>query len=176
MRVIEVEAYSSDWGRAFAAEAEALQSVFGSSLQAVEHIGSTSVVGLAAKPIIDILLVVDRLAVANALTPGLASLGYSANGENGIPGRRYFVKGADDRRSHHLHVFERGSDQIERHLLFRDYLRAHPDAAACYADLKIALAREHREDPSSYQAGKEAFISEMRERARIWRASGPADS
>ena len=100
----------------------------------------------------------------------MGDLGYEAMGEYGIPGRRYFRKhNAMGVRSHHVHVFEVGSAQIDRHLAFRDYMRTHPHDARAYSDLKRQLAKAHPTDIEAYMDGKDAFIQAMDVKAAEWR-------
>ncbi len=169
-RNVIVVAYDPQWPVRFAEEAARLASVFGDTLLAIHHIGSTSIPGMAAKPIIDIMPVVRRIEAVDALNPGMQALGYEARGEYGIPGRRYFVKSQGDQRTHHVHVFAAGHPDVARHLNFRDYLIAHPAEAAAYASLKQALARQYPHDIEGYIAGKDGLIKEIDRRALAWRA------
>lgn len=156
------------WRRMFVDEAMALQAALGRNVQAMHHIGSTAITGIVAKPIIDMLCVVHHLGAVDSANPRLQSLCYIAKGENGIEGRRYFQKSAEDgRRSHHLHVFETGSPHIERHLAFRDYLLAHPDRAADYSTLKSTLA-ETAPSKAAYQEAKSPFIQSVLAEAVTW--------
>ena len=158
MRNIIVVPYNPRWSEMFRREAAQLAAIFGPACLAIHHIGSTSVPGLKAKPIIDMLPVVrDIEAVARFHEP-LIGLGYEPMGENGVPGRRYFRKGGDEQRSHHMHVFEEGHAEVARHLSFRDYLRVYPETAAQYAALKSALAQQFPHDIYAYMDGKDAFI------------------
>ncbi|MBK8985777.1 MAG: GrpB family protein [Chloroflexi bacterium] len=145
----------------FVAEAERLTAVFRPILVALHHIGSTAVPGLPAKPTLDIMPVVTDIAQVDALNPQMAALGYIARGEHGIAGRRYFRKGSDAFHTHHIHVYQAGSLEISRHLGFRDYLRAHPEAAAAYGRLKTSLAAQYRADPLAYTNAKADFITEI---------------
>jgi len=155
------------WRDGFAIEAAAVRRALGPTLTGIEHIGSTAVPGLVAKPIIDMLGVAASLDAVDA--GALTGLGYAALGEYGIPGRRYFRKdAADGARTHHLHIFSEGHRAIERHLAFRDYLRAHPPAAADYAALKASLAG--RDD---YQEAKAAFVIATIAAAVAWRRRAP---
>ena len=131
----------------------------GDMLIEIHHIGTTSVPGLAPKPVIDMLPIVREITLSSVLNPQFEAIGYEPMGENGIPGRRYFRKGGVYHRSHHLHIF--GEDNligINRHLAFRDYLRTHPDVVAEYAALKQKLAKQFPDDIMAYSDGKDAFI------------------
>ena len=102
----------------------------------------------------------------------MESLGYEAMGEYGIPGRRYFRKDNQEGiRTHNIHAFEAGSAEVERHLAFRDYMIAHPEAAQRYSELKRRLAEEHPQSMDGYIDGKDGFIKEMDRRAARWRTS-----
>ena len=164
MKVVVTD-YRPEWAEEFEREAEKLRAAFGEGLVALYHVGSTAVPGLAAKPIIDILPVVKEIADADRAAPALAELGYEGLGEYGIPGRRYFRKGGDN-RTHQLHVFAaENKGEIGRHLAFRDYMRRHPDEAEKYGALKKKLAAAFPEDIDGYCDGKDAFVKEAEKRA-----------
>lgn len=168
MRKVEVIPYCEDWAVAYQREAEQLRHIFGKKLIAIHHIGSTSVPGLAAKPIIDIMPVVEEIGLLDAsCIASMAAYGYEAKGENGISGRSYFIKGGSS-RTHHVHVYGAASPEIERHLAFRDYLIAHPDWATSYGRLKQELAALHPWDIAAYINGKEALALEIDRLAIAW--------
>ncbi len=165
---ITVVPYNPRWPAAFEAEAAQLSAVLRGNLLRIFHIGSTSVPGLAAKPIIDIMPVVRDISAVDVQTAQFAALGYEALGEFGIAGRRYFRKGGGN-RTHHVHMFAGGDVQnILRHLAFRDYLRSHPAACAEYAALKTALAAKHPHDIDAYCGGKDAFVKQTEQAALQW--------
>lgn len=168
VRQIAVENYDPNWVEKYTRAAQRLKSVFGAELTAIYHIGSTAIPGIMAKPIIDILIAVRDIELVDALNPALQQLGYEACGEFGIPGRRYFRRGGDE-RTHHVHVFQQGNAHISRHLAFRDYLCAHPEDALAYSDLKVRLAAAHRDDIHAYMEGKHAFIQAIDHKAAQWR-------
>lgn len=166
---VQVLPYQPAWPAAFESEASRVAQALGDAGGALHHIGSTSVPGLAAKPIIDMLLEVSDLAALDRRSDALVAQGWEAKGEFGLPGRRYFRKtDAQGRRTHHLHAFEAGSAEARRHLAFRDYLIAHPDVASAYGTLKRALAAAHPEDMSAYMDGKDPFIKDHEARALRW--------
>ncbi|MFC4559022.1 GrpB family protein [Virgibacillus kekensis] len=167
MRRVEVESYNYQWPAMFEKEATKLRAVFGNELVAIHHIGSTSVIGLAAKPVIDIMPVVRVIEQVDFYNGEMEEIGYEAKGENGIPGRRYFQKGGEN-RTHHVHVFEEGIRHVERHLAFRDYLRKHPNAAKEYSDLKRELAKRYPSDMESYIIGKNHLVLTLEEAAVKW--------
>ena len=167
MRKVVVLPYSDEWPLKFREAAKELQGVFESEVITIHHIGSTSVIGLPAKPIIDIMPVVKDIARVDSFNDAMRELGYEAKGENGIAGRRYFQKGGND-RTHHVHVYEEKSPEIGRHLAFRDYLRAHPDMAKKYGELKEELAKRFPRDIAAYISGKEHLALEIEREALEW--------
>lgn len=175
MMKVEVVPHDPRWRDAFEAEAKLVAAALGDNVAAVHHVGSTAIPDIYAKPVIDLLVEVLDIAGVDARSPAMESLGYEVMGEYGIPGRRYFRK--DDRegvRTHHIHAFESGSAEVERHLAFRDYMTAHPLDAQRYSELKRKLAEENPQSMDGYMDGKDAFIKEMDRRAARWRASAGA--
>lgn len=167
MRKVEVCSYTERWTFMFAEEAEKLKLIFRNQMVNIHHIGSTSVPGLKAKPIIDIMPVVKEIDLVEKFNIEMQNIGYVSKGENGIPGRRYFQKGGDN-RSHHVHIYQVGSDEIKRHLAFRDYLRSHPDLKKAYGTLKEKLAQQFSYDIESYINGKDHLAKEIEARAIKW--------
>ena len=166
---VELKAHDPEWKVAFATEAELLRHAFGAPLIAVHHIGSTAIPGIMAKPIIDILCVVDSLSSVDAANSRMIANGYVPKGENGIVGRRYFQKfDGDGVRSHHIHVFQTGSPHIERHLAFRDYLIAHPDKAQAYSAWKTELLQSGIVTREAYQNGKSCVVELLQSEALCW--------
>lgn len=158
------------WPSAFQAEAARLRDACGDLDAELHHIGSTAIRGIHAKPVIDILLLVKDIAALDPRTQPVQSLGYEALGEFGIPGRRYFRRdSAHGIRTHQIHAFERGSPGALRHLAFRDYMNAHPDAAQAYSALKQRLARQFPHDMQAYMDGKDSFIKHHEALAIAWR-------
>lgn len=162
---VRVAPHHPAWARLFADEAARLRTALGNAVIDVEHIGSTSVPGLAAKPILDLAASIPSLADAPALVPALRRLGYEHKPDPEIPERMYFVKGPPERRTHHLSLAEPGSRFWRTHLGFRDRLRADPELAAAYARLKHELAARHPGDRLAYTSGKESFIRSVLRRA-----------
>ncbi len=165
---IQVVPYDPAWPAQFEREAALLTHIFGGELVAVYHIGSTSVPGLAAKPIIDILPVASHIEQVESHYAELENIGYECLGEFGIPGRRYCRKGGVE-RTHQLHFFDQTNTRdIVRHLAVRDYLRTHPADAAQYAALKIRLAQQFPYDIEAYCDGKADFVQALERRAVTW--------
>jgi GrpB-like predicted nucleotidyltransferase (UPF0157 family) len=155
------------WAEAFAREAAFIQQACPAIT--AQHIGSTAIQGIWAKPIIDMLLTAESLEDFEAATPQLQALGYEARGEFGIPGRRYFMKNdAQGERLIHAHGFEQTSAEATRHMAFREYMNAHPDTRQAYSDLKRQLAAAHPSDIEAYMDGKDAFIKHHEALALAW--------
>ena len=149
------------WAAAFAAERTRLIAAVGPLPLALEHIGSTAVPGLPAKPILDVLGGHPPGADPMAYVAAFQAAAFTYRGEYGIPGRHYFVRDdAVGRRTHHLHLVTEGGALWRSHLAFRDYLRQHPARVAEYAALKSALAARFPSDRAAYTEGKAAFIAE----------------
>jgi GrpB-like predicted nucleotidyltransferase (UPF0157 family) len=170
-RRIKVVPYDPKWPGLFEREAEEITSVFGGEVVAIHHIGSTAIPHVSAKPIIDVLVEVQDIEKVDCFNEAMINRGYQPRGEFGIPGRRYFIKGCDATRTHHLHIFQTGHPSIERHLNFRDYMIAHPEEAQAYSHLKEELAQRFPDDIESYMAGKDGLIKETERKARTWRES-----
>jgi GrpB-like predicted nucleotidyltransferase (UPF0157 family) len=169
LRTIVVVPYNPLWPKMFEEEAAKISAIFGSELISIHHIGSTSIPGLSAKPIIDIMPIVHAIDRVDALNPAMIELGYEPKGENGISGRRYFQKGGQLNRSHHVHVYEVTNPEVKHLLNLRDYLIAHPIEAQQYGELKKELAQKFTHDIEGYMNGKDAFVKEIIRRAAEWR-------
>lgn len=167
MKVTIVE-YRPEWQRLFEREKKLLQNVLGRDIALIEHIGSTSVIGLAAKPIIDIMVGLHEFSIANSFVPKVKAVGYDyiPQYEDVMPYRRFFVKKVQQRVTHQIHMVESGSEFWERHLLFRDYLRENPEVAKKYASLKKELAEREWLDTNEYAEAKTEFIRSIEKEAR----------
>ena len=155
--------YDSNWPALFQSIRKRIAAALGDIAAAIEHVGSTAVPGLAAKPIIDIdVLLTSEPMLATAIEL-LATLGYVHRGNLGIPEREAFFAPVND-PPHHLYVCPPCSAEFRRHIAFRDYLRAHPKDAKIYGDLKMALAERFREDRSAYNTAKTEFVAELTSR------------
>jgi GrpB-like predicted nucleotidyltransferase (UPF0157 family) len=169
---IVVVPYDPVWPGMFQQEAVQIAAVFGDELLSMHHVGSTAVPGLAAKPIIDIMPLVRDIGKVDSFNEAMIGLGYEPRGEYGIPGRRFFVKrNTAGERTHHVHAHQPDNPEVARHLDFRDYLIAHPDVAAQYAQLKQELAEQFRHDRESYTNSKTPFIREVEQKANEWRVN-----
>ena len=174
-RTIEVVDYMPEWGGFFDKEAALLSVIFGTQLLAIHHIGSTSIPGIKAKPIIDILVIIKDIESIEMFNDPMRELGYRPRGEclnnpiPGTPGRFYFSKDTDEARSHQVHVCQEGHADIQDKLIFRDYLRLHREEAQTYGMMKERLAAEYRCDIVGYIQGKDAFVQDTIARAYFWR-------
>ena len=173
---VEIVAYDPAWPAEFEHERALIACALGGRMLGIEHVGSTAVAGLGAKPIIDITVSVRRLADGENCVRPLEGLGYVYRGDGGIPGRLYFSKPTTRPRTHHLHMVEHGSDFWQRHILFRDYLRKHPDEADRYYRLKVRLAAQFRDDRVGYTEAKTKFIESALARARGTEPGGTGPS
>ena len=144
------------WGRAFEEEAARIRAAAGPDVLAIEHYGSTSVPGLRAKPIIDLLVGVADLSVADRHAPAMLALGYDDSGNGGVDGHRIFGKGAA--RTHLAHFVVHGGAEWVATLRFRDMLRADAGLCTAYEQLKSRLVTEHPTDRAAYTVGKSEFI------------------
>ena len=145
-----------------------LRQAFGTMLMRLEHIGSTSVPGLAAKPIVDIQAVVRSVADVEEVVPALAALGweqsvFAADMEPHLYFKKHDVAGA---RTHQLHVYEPANPAAAAHRLFRDYLRSHPEEVERYVTLKLTLAGQYRLDVIGYAEAKTEYVRSVLEKAR----------
>jgi GrpB-like predicted nucleotidyltransferase (UPF0157 family) len=169
---VEVADYDPSWSTSYAEEAALLVQVFGSDLLKIEHVGSTSVPGVAAKPVIDMLGDIDEHVPFATVVDRLSSAGYLYTPEiqDRDLGRRVFRKGPTDmakRRTHHLHVSDSNGRYWRRMVAFRDYLRIHPDEALRYVALKRNLAQQFTSDPDRYTAAKANYVQDVVERAGV---------
>ena len=153
--------YDARWPEKFVEEqARILEALDGLDVS-VEHVGSTAVPGLCAKPVIDIAVGVTDLATGNECIAPLFALSYEYKGDAGIPGRHFFAKGSADDRTHYVHVEPLNGVLWRNHILFRDYLRCHSDEAATYGQLKRTLAEKYRENRDAYALGKNDYVESI---------------
>ena len=156
--VVRVVAYDPEWAALFREESASIDAMLRKHnvVAVLEHIGSTSVPGLAAKPILDTLVGVEGAVDFAPATTALGEAGYSYRGEQGIPGRHFFRRG--NPRQYHVHLVVRESDLWRDYLAFCDHLRTHSDRMMEYAALKYALAARYPRDRESYIDGKAEFV------------------
>ncbi len=164
---VNIVDYDPAWPERFSMLAASYDSMLGAVPRRIEHIGSTSVPGLAAKPIIDIIIVISSMKMFPSIGAALATLGYEHNGDQDVPGREVFKLQREELLArhlggvvpaHHLYVCPEVGDNLNRMLLFRDYLKAHREAALEYGELKKRLAIRYRNDRPGYTDAKSDFI------------------
>lgn len=160
---VRLAAYNPHWAAQFLAERDRLLAILPGCFAGIEHIGSTAVPGLAAKPIIDILAGVNNLDAADAMLEPLCANGYETSAEFNatLPDRRWLMRHALGRRTHHLHLVIFGGERWIQCLKFRDMLRADAAIAARYQRLKEILTDQHRHDREAYTRAKTDFINEV---------------
>ncbi len=164
---VELHPYDLDWPAAFERERGLITPIFGANALRIEHMGSTSIPDLPAKPIIDIIVLVRDLDDAIAAVPALEATGYSYWADNPDKAKLFLVRGLppSPHRTHHFHIYA-NPGEVQRHLAFRDHLRAHPDVREAYTALKTELAARFRNDREGYTSHKTGFIAEVVEAAR----------
>jgi GrpB-like predicted nucleotidyltransferase (UPF0157 family) len=160
---VVLQAYDARWPDRFVAERDRLLALFPLIFVDIEHIGSTAVPGLVAKPIVDLLAGVETMAMARSLAEPLREAGYTTSVEfnAALTDRQWFMRWARGHRTHHLHIVVHGGPVWARHLRFRDALRASPVFAARYAALKARLAVLHPTDREAYTHAKTAFVTSL---------------
>ena len=158
-----LSAYQKNWPLAFEKEALLLKYALAVGLSDIYHIGSTSVPGMVAKPVIDILVEADDLDLIDDRQEKMTKRGYKSLGEYGIKGRRYFKKAfhKEDGVGYHIHLFQRGASSIRRHLAFRDLLIDYPNVAEEYAEIKRSLANTNGVLVPDYQSRKSSWIEQV---------------
>ena len=161
---VTLEPHDPKWAESYETEGLKLLEAFGDSVREIEHIGSTAVAGLVANPIIDVMVGVDSLEAVSHHVVSLQQIGYEYMGEAGVEERFFFRK--RDGQAFDVSVVVYQGERWRRNLLFRDYLREHPEEAERYGELKQRIVEENGIDRSAeYSARKSAFIDEVIERA-----------
>lgn len=155
---VELEPYDPGWQDAYAEEVERLRSVAGESITEFQHVGSTAVEGLPAKPVVDLLAVVPALERTDALVEALEASGYECRPDATVPDRRFLAKGPRSNRTHYLSLTEGDSGYYREAIAFRDALRADDALRDSYAARKRELAARYPKDRDSYTAAKDMFI------------------
>ena len=173
MRTMDVVPYDTNWVNIYEKEKAILLNILSEHIVSVEHIGSTSIQGIYAKPIIDILVLVKSISDIDGYNREMIAAGYDVRGEKGMPGRRYFVRFTDDNsgnHTHHIHIFQTENNpshqDVEDNLIFRDYLRINEEARNEYSNLKIKLSKLHYSEPLSYHEGKTECVRNIMKKAK----------
>ena len=154
---LRVSPYKEEWKNLFEIEKRDIEKAIGDDIKDIQHVGSTSIPGMPAKPILDIAIAVKDFEEARICIKPLCDMGYTFKGENGIPRRHYFLKG--EPCTHHIHLLEKTSEEWEKLILFRDYLRSNQNTAEEYKELKRDLLQRLQGDRKAYQAAKSDFVA-----------------
>jgi GrpB-like predicted nucleotidyltransferase (UPF0157 family) len=162
---IYIADYDAKWPALYKEVSGPLAEAFGDYMVAIQHIGSTSVSGLAAKPIIDIAVDLRDYPLPQEVIEAVETLGYTHMGEYGITGRHYFKRYGEDGMMVHVHAYSPGNDELTKHIVFRDYMRAHPEAAHEYETLKRDLAARYADQREVYTESKSDFVQEILRKA-----------
>lgn len=157
---------SPEWVRSFNREAAKIRRIFGEEALQLEHVGSTAIPGIPAKPIIDMALVVPSLKKAKRFVNRLKAIGYELKREDLRKERLFFAKGTEKKRTHYLHIGENGSGYVEDMILFRNYLRKHRSVARQYSELKAKLAERYSATRELYTAMKGKLVRDIVRKAR----------
>lgn len=164
--IVELEEFNDNWKNEYLEEEKLLKEVLDNRIVSIHHVGSTAIRGLKAKPIIDILMVVDSLDIVLELEKLLKDYGYTNRGAQGVMDRYLFVKGPDDARTHYVHIVLPKSNTYYNQILFRDYLNKYPEYVKKYCELKQKLALKYANDRKMYTASKSEFINNVLELAK----------
>ena len=159
--IVELEDYNVSWVDEYKKEEKLLKKVLGKRIKEIHHIGSTSIPTLKAKPVIDILIVIDSLDEIDEIYELLKDYDYSNRGQQGVPDRYFFAKGPEDARSHYIHFTTPGSDTYYNQVYFKRYLLEHPEYIKKYCKLKKDLAKKYADERPKYTQGKNDFIKEV---------------
>ncbi len=162
---VTLERAHDDWALAYEQERARIVAALGEQLLDIQHVGSTSIPNVPAKPILDILIAVRDFDEATVCVGPMIAIGYTYRGENGIPRRHYFVKG--DPRTHHVHMLEIQSDDWREILRFRDLLRLNPVLAGEYAREKERLVLLHSGNREVYQQEKDKIVESLLTRKTV---------
>jgi GrpB-like predicted nucleotidyltransferase (UPF0157 family) len=163
-----IENYNNDWPLTFLELQEILKEHLGDLALSIEHVGSTSVPGLAAKPIIDLDIVIDSMELISQVIRKLDNLGYTHEGNLGIENREAFARSDENvpytkvmnrKAEHHLYVCSKESDALLKHIIFRDILRQQPHLIEAYSNLKKDLAKRYKDNREGYTKGKTEFVT-----------------
>lgn len=165
--------HHDEWGKLFKDEKATLEKAFGNIIIAIEHIGSTAMPNISAKPIVDINIGVKSLEVARDMKEKFEKLGYkhrpftSDKIRDDLQWEELYVKGSESKRTHYVHVSVHGGEHWEHDLIFRDYIREHPEEANRYEKLKQNLAAQYAENRGMYTKGKKDYIDSVVKKAKI---------
>ena len=159
--IVELDDYNSKWKEEYLKEEKLLKKVLKDKILHIEHVGSTSIEGLKAKPVIDILIVIKSLKEIDEIEELLKKYDYSNRGPQGVEDRFFFAKGPEDSRTHYIHFTEPNSNTYYNLVYFKKYLIEHPEYIKKYCDLKQDLATKYADERPKYTAGKNDFIKNV---------------
>lgn len=167
-REMKLVPYDENWVEQFEEIKAVLMAVFGDLAVDIRHFGSTSIKGMSAKPIIDVMVIVGDITQVDTLNEQMKAAGYVPKGENGIEGRRYFQKFAEDGVNHaqHIHCYEKDNQHVVDELMFREFLSIDKEAFDFYLETKMEGAKKFRFSPTEYTDYKAACVKEIMEKAR----------
>ncbi len=163
---VKLVPHDPSWSKSFQDEKDGLVHAFPELILEISHGGSTAIPTISAKPIIDMFVRIESLSDAEKIRGSMSKLGYSYRGEDGVPGRILYAKGPEDNRTHYAHFVEGDNDEWKNHLLIKNYFLKHPQAAAEYEALKLALAKQFLDDRKAYSHGKDAYIKGILKKAQ----------
>ena len=163
--IVELKPYNPKWKEIYREESELISTTIHEYLVDIQHIGSTAIPNIVAKPIIDIAVALDSLENIEKIIKPLKEIDYIYRGEQGIPDRHLFVKGGEEFRTHHMHIMHKSHYEWKKHLFFRDYLLNHPEEVKKYSELKLQLEKKFKEDRASYTESKSEFIEIILDKA-----------
>ncbi|MDP3900054.1 MAG: GrpB family protein [bacterium] len=163
---VKLVPFSHGWKRSFNAERNKLKKVLGHNAIKIEHVGSTAIPGMVAKPIIDIAVIVPSFQLFKKYIPALAKIGYKHKADDDRVDRFFFPKGSIQKRTHYLHVGEVNTHYVGDMILFRDYLLVHDNERQRYIALKQELARKHSNERRIYTDKKKDFVNKVVRKAR----------
>ena len=164
-----IENYDSEWINKFQQIKTNLEKIFGSKAVDIQHVGSTSVPGMKAKPLIDILVIAKQWEDFEKEKSEMIKLGYQLRLNVLTPDSLLFEKVLDNHKIENVHVFKQGAEKIKEFLDIRDYLRIHPEMAEIYGNLKKELLAKYPDDYFAYREGKQDFLGELKRLAHEWR-------
>ena len=159
--IVELVPFDDNWAQEYEQEEKLLKEVLKDYILEIHHVGSTSIKGLCAKPVIDILVVIKSLKDIPKIEDILKNYDYENRGPQGVEDRMFFAKGPEDARTHYLHFTEKGSKTYYDQIIFKKYLIEHPEYIQKYADLKKELAKLYKDERPKYTKGKNDFITEV---------------
>jgi GrpB-like predicted nucleotidyltransferase (UPF0157 family) len=164
-RKTQIAEYDPNWVHQFEKEARLLQSMLGEVALNIQHIGSTAIPGIKAKPIIDILITTNDINTIDSFDDKMEQLQYVIGGEFGLKGRRFYCKGDDEHCLFHVHIYEATHPSVKLYLVFRDYMITHPDDAKKYESIKTDLALKYPNNRTLYTQSKGDFIDTIFKKA-----------